>query len=563
MAPRRSNYAMLPEPILMEERRPTTFGSLGPWLMGSVGGLALLLTTALVIKSYVEQSPASDAPALDAKANKYAVHHYYGSSDDGTNCFSNPSTWPSELYAWCCENYGVGPGAVQRSNATTKYVFLVDKREGAVLIAPRSSGLAMPAGIGGGMLYVPLLIVTHVADPRLAAVLAQPIIVGAAMAGNFFNIAWQLRHKEQKLLDGHLALAMIAPCLAGNLVGSIMNQLLPSTLIMILLLILAATTFQASARRALNMWRAENALRNNQPPKQEVTTRPVEVATASATVIGRESDSAVQTQPGTETREASEPNSEAADDTPYTHVSFFSESMTSDSDRTLTRRRLPFSLPLPAGNTNVSQATEMCSWGCGIWMKFLLVWLCMIFVVAIRGGDGNSILAIRGCSWEYWVVTATGFLLLMLVGALTRQPEAPWYLCVVIGALSAVVGIGGAIVLNPMMVKRGIEVQAATATASLMVLVMSTCSTALFLLGGFVPPMPAITLGIAAFFGSMCGKTVVSYVVSHTGRTSLLVIMLAGFIAVSAATVLIQGSIETIQDFQAGENPLTEFHTPC
>ncbi len=33
------------------------------------------------------------------------------------------------------------------------------------------------------MLYVPLLIVTHVADPRLAAVLAQPIIVGAAMAG--------------------------------------------------------------------------------------------------------------------------------------------------------------------------------------------------------------------------------------------------------------------------------------------------------------------------------------------------------------------------------------------
>ena len=59
--------------------------------------------------------------------------------------------------------------------------------------------------------------------------------------GNFFNIAWQLRHKEQKLLDGHLALAMIAPCLAGNLVGSIMNQLLPSTLIMILLLILAVT----------------------------------------------------------------------------------------------------------------------------------------------------------------------------------------------------------------------------------------------------------------------------------------------------------------------------------
>ena len=37
--------------------------------------------------------------------------------------------------------------------------------------------------------------------------------------------------------------------------------------------------------------------------------------------------------------------------------------------------------------------------------------------------------------------------------------QAPWYMCLVVGALSAVVGIGGAIVLNPMMVKRGIEVQ--------------------------------------------------------------------------------------------------------
>ncbi|OLQ03730.1 hypothetical protein AK812_SmicGene13279 [Symbiodinium microadriaticum] len=123
------------------------------------------------------------------------------------------------------------------------------------------ASLAMPAGVGGGLLYVPLLIVTHVAGPRLAAVLAQPIIVGAALAGNVFNICWQLRHKECRLLDGQLALAMIAPCLAGNLVGTIMNQLFPSVVIMILLLLLVSCTFSTSARRALNMWHAENESR--------------------------------------------------------------------------------------------------------------------------------------------------------------------------------------------------------------------------------------------------------------------------------------------------------------
>ncbi|CAK9053387.1 unnamed protein product [Durusdinium trenchii] len=328
------------------------------------------------------------------------------------------------------------------------------------------ASLAMPAGIGGGMLYVPLLIVTHIADPRLAAVLAQPIIVGAALAGNSFNIAWQFRHKEQKLLDGHLALAMIAPCLAGNLVGSIMNQLLPSAIIMILLLLLAGSTFQSSARRALKMWKAENAVRSDASRNGQA-----DVVRAPPAVVGREVELPAASETVPESTSTSEGNEECDDDTPYTHVSFFSDSMTSQSDRTLTRRR-PSTLPLPGNvvSTDVSQDPKSPWDACRLWGKFILVWICMILVVAMRGGSGHSIISITSCSWQYWLVTATGFFLLMLVGALTRQPEAPWYICVVIGALSAVVGIGGAIVLNPMMVKRGIEVQAATATASLMVL---------------------------------------------------------------------------------------------
>ena len=423
------------------------------------------------------------------------------------------------------------------------------------------ASLAMPAGIGGGMLYVPLLIVTHVADPRLAAVLAQPIIVGAALAGNSFNIAWQLRHKEQHLLDGHLALAMIAPCLAGNLVGSIMNQWLPSAIIMILLLLLAATTFQNSARRALRMWRAESASQAERNAQQRDADR-AETAPPPA-VVGREIELSASA-PAVQTRQ------EETDDTPYTHTSFFSDS-TPRSDQTLTRRRTSI-LPLPANvpSTAVSQAESTTSssflittasyW---VWVKLILVWVCMIVVVALRGGSGHSIIDITSCSWEYWLVTVIGFLVLMIVGALTRQPEAPWYMCLTVGALSAVVGIGGAIVLNPMMVERGVDVPAATATASLIVLVMSTCSTSLFLLGGFVPPLPAVVLGLAAFLGSMCGKTVVSYLVSKTGRTSLLVILLAFFLAVSGVTVLVEGSIDSVKDFKAGENPFTSFTLPC
>lgn len=237
---------------------------------------------------------------------------------------------------------------------------------------------------------------------------------------------------------------------------------------MILLLFLASTTFHSSFVRALKMWRAENeAQRANATP-------PV--------VVGRENQEA-QCQSASGSQDAQDVEH---DDTPYTHTSFFSD----NAEKSLTRRRSLSNLPLPAANVALPANPQRSQWErYGVWGKFIVVWLCMILVVAMRGGSGHSIVSIRSCSWEplgyrprprgrqappgtarYWLVTSLGFLGLITVGALTRQPEAPWYLCLAVGAVSAVVGIGGAIVLNPMMVKRGIEVQVATATASLMVL---------------------------------------------------------------------------------------------
>ncbi|CAE7322591.1 unnamed protein product [Symbiodinium sp. CCMP2456] len=357
---------------------------------------------------------------------------------------------------------------------------------------------------------------------------------------------------------------MIAPCLAGNLVGTIMNQLFPSVVIMVLLLLLVSCTFSTSARRALNMWHAENESRCALQASRAV---PADTSRADPSVIGKETAS---TAPNEEASISSAAHETEEEDPPYTQVSFFSDSSMKDTSQTLTRRRNPTILPLSASGTTPGQEADATSNESSAlsetvytWGKFVLVWLCMILIVALRGGHGHSIVSISSCSWEYWLVTGIGFLVLILFGALAQRPEAPWYMCLVVGALSAVVGIGGAIVLNPMMVKRGIEVPAATATASLMVLVMSSCSTSLFVLGGFVPLLPAVTFGIASFLGSLCGKTVVSVLVSWTGRTSLLVILLSIFIAVSGVTVFCQGVLQTVEDFRKGENPLTDWHLPC
>lgn len=210
------------------------------------------------------------------------------------------------------------------------------------------------------------------------------------------------------------------------------NSRLPSAIIMILLLLLAGSTFQSSARRALKMWKAENAVRSDASRNGQA-----DVVRAPPAVVGREVELPAASETVPESTSTSEGNEECDDDTPYTHVSFFSDSMTSQSDRTLTRRR-PSTLPLPGNvvSTDVSQDPKSPWDACRLWGKFILVWICMILVVAMRGGSGHSIISITSCSWQYWLVTATGFFLLMLVGALTRQPDTSFCSCQILHVYS-------------------------------------------------------------------------------------------------------------------------------
>eukprot|EP00931_Biecheleriopsis_adriatica_P115005 TRINITY_DN90864_c0_g1_i1.p1 TRINITY_DN90864_c0_g1~~TRINITY_DN90864_c0_g1_i1.p1 ORF type:complete len:494 (+),score=81.13 TRINITY_DN90864_c0_g1_i1:76-1557(+) len=472
------------------------------------------------------------------------------------------------------------------------------------------ASIAMPAGVGGGMLYVPLMILTGVADARLAAVLASPIIVGAALAGNLFNIAWQRRHSDKLLLDGGLAVAMVSPALAGNLIGTILNQALPKLVILILLLLIILWSLVGSFTRARRMWKDENNARSettqfaaavDSVSTGSTTTGSNQLSSlasaSTTTVVGRTTGSLQSGSPRADIEMASrhqhetgqrQEDASGADvqsvpedeqDTPYHRLSFFS----TDTSPAL-RRRTIHTLPSPqnsvrssapgasqeeqvpnAGEAEASSASEgnpprqsYCDWG-----KFIFVWVCMIVVVALRGGGGDSVVHIKSCSWQYWTLTAVGFCLLVAGGIVSRRPEVNSILCIAVGAVSAMVGIGGAVILNPMLVKRGVEVQRATATASLLVLSMSTSTSALFILGGSVPLMPALVLGVAAFLGSLSGKTLVGWLVQRTGRVSLIVILLACFILISGIAVFIQGALETVTQIRAGENPLADLREPC
>jgi len=458
------------------------------------------------------------------------------------------------------------------------------------------ASLAMPAGIGGGLLYVPLLtFMGVVAETRTAAAMAQPLIVGATMAAICYNLAWQRRHPGRRLMEPELALAAIPPCLAGTLVGALLNQALPSAIIHVLLLLVLLVSIRNTLSKAIAMWKQETiekrsaAAAASSAALEQGSVQKAEVIGANTSGDGdgtiAHTNIAVATCSGGHSAGDIEP-----EDTPHSAFSMFPHPdqiatlPLSCSSSGLRQRATPgvevaVATAMPpqvvagstseVGNAGQSAPSASCG-GCSdgsllkAWLMLFVVWAILVVSLVLRGGKGSvSAVGVQMCSWEYWCITAIAFVFLLATGFSVRRSEVGSLTCFGVGALSSVVGIGGGIVLNPMLLGAGIEPLVATATVTVMITMVSSNATINFVLGGAIPVVPTLLLTSGTFVGSLCGKSAVGWLVSKTGRNSILVFMLVAFMSVSTLAVTIEAVISTVQQVGQGENPLTKFGDVC
>lgn len=107
---------------------------------------------------------------------------------------------------------------------------------GAALCA----ALAMSAGIGGGGLFVPLLILVLHKDVSIATSMSQCLIAGAAIAGLLYNLYQRHPARDRPLIDVSLVLFLAPLQMAGALCGNVMNRMLPPvTLIIVMVIVLS------------------------------------------------------------------------------------------------------------------------------------------------------------------------------------------------------------------------------------------------------------------------------------------------------------------------------------
>ncbi|CAI5488158.1 unnamed protein product [Closterium sp. Naga37s-1] len=120
------------------------------------------------------------------------------------------------------------------------------------------------------------------------------------------------------------------------------------------------------------------------------------------------------------------------------------------------------------------------------------------------------------------------------------------------GCMGGLLGVGGGMVMGPVLLELGMLPQVSSATSSFIVLFSSSLSVLEFYLLGRIPIPPALLFSLIAALAALLGLSTIRALVVRSGRTSLIVLFLSLVIAASAVLLGALGVMRIRSDWESG-----------
>jgi uncharacterized membrane protein YfcA len=128
--------------------------------------------------------------------------------------------------------------------------------------------------------------------------------------------------------------------------------------------------------------------------------------------------------------------------------------------------------------------------------------------------------------------------------------------------MAGLLGIGGGLILGPLLLELGLHPIVSTATSNFLVLFISSSTSIQFILLGMMNLDYGIACTIASTIGSFIGTILIQRLIRMTKRNSYLVFTLAAVLGISTIFIPAHTLMQLVEQINEGRS-IGTFNSPC
>ena len=376
------------------------------------------------------------------------------------------------------------------------------------------------SGLGGGLLFIPVLLLIMKFYPHEAIPISKMVIFAGALTSFIQNTKVKRPGRNTKALNYNLIIVNCSNLLLGTVFGVTLNKILPNTLILFLLCILLFYYSYKTFKTFLKFYNEESNIDAHSMSSQinSISSRNFDINQQPLDQVDRE---------------------------------IYKDQFLLRWDK-LQFVLFPFLIMAILSILRESNMVSKCS---AIYWVFVI-----IFIIIVLLFDYLVIIHIekeytyrKNINFPYdekdinW--TKNTIIKLCFIGFLA-------------GFIAGTIGIGGGVVLGPILLDLGIHPIVGTVTTNFLVLITSSSTTFQFILFKMLNFQYGIFCIFFSALGSYCGTYLVNSYVKNTGKQSFIVLILFFVVVISAIVLPLSSIINIINDYRKGID-IFEFESLC
>jgi uncharacterized membrane protein YfcA len=389
--------------------------------------------------------------------------------------------------------------------------------------------IAAGGGIGGGGILVPVYVLVMGMPVKLAIPLTSVTVLGGSVANNVLNVnKYHPDHPSRSCIDWDLILQLVPMTIAGTLIGANLNDLLPEVVLVVLLLLILSLTAYFTLQKATKMYQKETAQQQRQRQQDDEEEEEEEGRKLVATKTEAEYGSTITGGGGSHPK--------------------------TDLER---QDSLDVEVKKHEAWIDIVKLTGL----------FVVITLINLLKGGTEGGGGTGgppgvVACGRAC---YWASTGTMLTIILLFALWVRRDlldriasgapkisDIDWdgrntvkYPLYAIGAglIAGLFGIGGGMVLGPLMIALGVHPAVASATSAAIIFFTSATAAMCFMVFGLLVVDYSVACFLVGFAATVAGQTIMTVLMRQCGQRHSYVAFSIGIVVAISAVCMTAESV--------------------